>query len=72
MKSKVLFGSQYFVKVDDNVEDKNVFSRLIIVPGIFDNETAVETLMKFESSRIFFYRSAEEHDITSLHSLWKK
>ena len=69
---KGLIGSQYSVKVDDNVEEKNVFSRLIIVPGIFDNETAVETLMKFESRAEFFYRSDEEHEITSLHSLWKK
>jgi beta-xylosidase len=69
---KGLIGSQYSVKVDDNVEEKNVFSRLIIVPGIFDNETAVETLMKFESRVEFFYQSTEEHEITSLASLWKK
>jgi hypothetical protein len=42
------------------------------ITGIFDNETAVETLMKFESRVEFFYQSAEEHEITSLASLWKK
>ena len=69
---KGLIGSQYSVKVDDNVEEKNVFSRLIIVPGIFDSELAVETLMKFESRAEYFYQSDEEHEITSLDYLWRK
>jgi hypothetical protein len=69
---KGLIGSQYSVKVDDNVKPDDKFSRLIIVPGIFDGELAVETLMKFESRAEFFYHSREEHEIPFLCALWNK
>ena len=43
---QLIIGEQYSVKIDDNVKQGNENSRLIIVPGIFQNEKALETLIK--------------------------
>ncbi len=59
---QTLIGPQYRVEVDDNVDEKFKNSRLIIVPGIFDHEKAVETIMKLEDRLNFFYKSKEEKD----------
>ena len=67
---QALIGPQYRVKVDDNVVDKSIKSRLIIVPGIFDHEKAVETIMKLEDRLYFFCDSEEEHQIPSFASLY--
>jgi hypothetical protein len=68
---QTLIGPQYRVKVDDNVKDTSKKSRLIIVPGIFDHEKAVETIMKLEERLNFFYSSSEEHQITKFGKLYK-
>jgi len=69
---KALIGNQYRVKIDNNVTKKFKNSRLIIVPGIFDKEKAVETLMKLEERIEFFHKSHEETEIPNLSKLWKE
>jgi hypothetical protein len=68
---KALLGNQYRVKIDNNVTKKLENSRLIIVPGIFDKEKAVETLIKLEERIEFFQKSDEETEIPYLSTLWK-
>lgn len=68
---QTLIGPQYRVKVDDNVKDTSKKSRLIIVPGIFDHEKAVETIMKLEERLNFFYSSSEERQIPKFGELYK-
>jgi len=68
---KALLGNQYRVKIDNNVTKKLENSRLIIVPGIFDKEKAVETLIKLEERIEFFQKSDEETEIPNLSTLWK-
>jgi hypothetical protein len=68
---KALLGNQYRVKIDNNVTKKLENSRLIIVPGIFDKEKAVETLIKLEERIEFFQKSDEETEIPYLSILWK-
>ena len=68
---KALLGNQYRVKIDNNVTKKLENSRLIIVPGIFDKEKAVETLIKLEERIEFFQKSDEETEIPNLSILWK-
>lgn len=68
---KTLIGPQYQVKVDDNVDTNFKNSRLIIVPGIFDHEKAVETIMKLEERLNFFYSSSEERQIPKFGELYK-
>jgi hypothetical protein len=68
---KALLGNQYRVKIDNNVTKKLENSRLIIVPGIFDKEKAVETLIKLEERIEFFQKSDEETEIPHLSILWK-
>lgn len=69
---KTLIGPQYQVKVDDNVGDTAIKSRLIIVPGIFDHEKAVETIMKLEERLDYFLSSDEEEQVPGLHDLYEK
>ena len=68
---QTLIGPQYRVKVDDNVDTKFKNSRLIIVPGIFDHEKAVETIMKLEERLDYFLLSDEEEQVPGLHDLYK-
>jgi len=68
---QALIGDQYRVKIDKIVNEDYENSRLIIVPGIFDKEKAVETLMKLEERIKFFVDSDEEVEIPKLASLWK-
>jgi acyl carrier protein len=68
---QTLIGPQYRVKVDDNVDDTSKKSRLIIVPGIFDHEEAVETIMKLEERLNFFYSSNEENQIPTFGKLYR-
>jgi hypothetical protein len=68
---QTLIGPQYRVKVDDNVDDTSKKSRLIIVPGIFDHEEAVETIMKLEERLNFFYSSNEEKQIPTFGKLYR-
>jgi hypothetical protein len=68
---QTLIGPQYRVKVDDNVKDTSKKSRLIIVPGIFDHEKAVETIMKLEERLNFFYTSSEEYQIPKFGELYR-
>ncbi|MFM7681283.1 MAG: hypothetical protein ACKO7P_00865 [Bacteroidota bacterium] len=67
---KTLIGEQYCVKIDNNVKIGDEDSRMIIVPGIFDDEKAVETIMKLEERATFFYESDEENQIPTLAKLW--
>lgn len=69
---QTLIGPQYRVRVDDNVKDTSKKSRLIIVPGIFDHEKAVETIMKLEERLDFFYSSSEERQIPNFGELYKE
>jgi len=69
---QTLIGPQYQVKVDDNVGDTAIKSRLIIVPGIFDHEKAVETIMKLEERLAYFCGSKEEHQIPNFGCLYKR
>jgi hypothetical protein len=69
---RTLIGDKYRVKIDDNVKPGNENSRLIIVPGIFDHEIAVETIMKLEERAEFFLYSKDESQIPLLYDLWKK
>ena len=68
---QALIGDQYRVKIDKIVNKDYENSRLIIVPGIFNKEKAVETLMKLEERIEFFNSSPEEEEITNLIGLWK-
>jgi hypothetical protein len=68
---QTLIGPQYRVKVDDNVDKESKNSRLIIVPGIFDHEKAVETIMKLEERLNFFYTSSEEYQIPKFGELYR-
>ena len=73
---QALLGDQYSVKIDNFVykgENQKLIknSRLIIVPGIFNKEKAVETLMKLEERIEFFIASDEEMEIPKLAILWK-
>jgi hypothetical protein len=68
---QALLGDQYSVKIDDFVYKNKKNSRLIIVPGIFNKEKAVETLMKLEERIEFFINSDEEMEIPQLALLWK-
>ena len=69
---QLIIGEQYSVKIDDNVKQGNENSRLIIVPGIFQNEKALETLIKLEERIEFYMESEEEKEIPNLAILWKK
>jgi len=66
-----LIGPQYRVKVDDNVRDTSKKSRLIVVPGIFNHEKAVETIMKLEERLDYFLSSDEEKQVPTLSDLYK-
>lgn len=69
---QLIIGEQYSVKIDDNVKQGFENSRLIIVPGIFQNEKALETLIKLEERIKYFIESKEEKEIPNLAVLWKK
>ena len=69
---QTLIGPQYRVKVDDNVDTNFKNSRLIIVPGIFDHEKAVETIIKLEERLAYFCGSDEERQIPNFAYLYKR
>jgi hypothetical protein len=68
---QLIIGEQYSVNIDDNVKQGFENSRLIIVPGIFQNEKALETIIKLEDGIKFFIESKEEKEIPNLAVLWK-
>ena len=68
---QTFIGPQYRVKVDDNVDTNFKNSRLIIVPGIFDHEKAVETIMKLEERLDYYLLSDEEQQVPGLHDLYE-
>jgi hypothetical protein len=67
---QTFIGPQYRVKVDDNVDTNFKYSRLIIVPGIFDHEKAVETIIKLEERLAYFCDSKEEHQMPNFAVLY--
>ena len=70
---KVLIGSKYKVKIDDNLSSDEVKnSRLIIVPGIFNHEEAVETIQQLEERLVYFMSSKEESQVPMLYQLYKE
>lgn len=69
---QTLIGPQYRVKLDDNLEGDDINSRLVIEPGIFDREKAVETIQKLEERVAYFLSSKEEHQIPLLSHLFDK
>lgn len=69
---QTFIGPQYRVKVDDNVRDTSMKSRLIVVPGIFNHEKAVETIIKLEERLAYFCDSEEEHQMPNFADLYKK